>query len=77
MRSITVRLLEAMHRALAAEAQASGRSIAAVVRSRLEASAARSSQSDPSVYARARDLAGVVAGSTASASNDRRRLRRP
>lgn len=73
MKGITIKLPEATLRALAAEAQASGRSIAAIVRSRLDATA---DAADRSVYAQARDLAGAVAGSRVPASNERRRFRR-
>lgn len=73
MKGITIKLPEATLRALAAEAQASGSSIAAIVRSRLDASA---DAADGSVYAQARDLAGALAGSRVPASNERRRFRR-
>ena len=58
MKGITIKLPEDTLQALAAEARASGRSIAAVVRSRLDAP---QRAADGSVYAQARDLAGVLA----------------
>lgn len=73
MKAITIKLPEDTLQALAAEARASGRSIAAVVRSRLDAPPRAA---DGSVYAQARDLAGVLAGSRKPASNDRRKFRR-
>ncbi|MFT3819411.1 MAG: hypothetical protein QM750_17530 [Rubrivivax sp.] len=73
MRGITIKLPEATLQALAAEARASGRSIAAVVRSRLEAP---QGIADGSVHALAGDLAGSLAGSRRPASNDRRKFRR-
>ena len=73
MKGITIKLPEATLQALAAEARASGRSIAAVVRSRLDAS---QSVADGSVYAIASDLAGTLAGSRQPASNERRKFRR-
>lgn len=73
MRGITIRLPEETLQALAAEARASGRSIAAVVRSRLEA---QRHVTDGSVHALASDLAGSLSGSRRPASNERRKFRR-
>jgi hypothetical protein len=73
MKGITIKLPEDTLQALAAEARASGRSIAAVVRSRLDAP---QRAADGTVYAQARDLAGVLAGGRKPASNDRRKFRR-
>lgn len=73
MKGITIQLPEATLQSLAAEAQASGRSSASVVRSRLDASAA---VAGGSVFAQASDLAGSLAGSRMPASNDRRKFRR-
>jgi len=73
MKGITIKLPEDTLQALAAEARASGRSIAAVVRSRLDAP---QRAADGSVYAQASDLAGVLVGSRRPASNDRRKFRR-
>jgi hypothetical protein len=75
MKGITIKLPEATLQALAAEAHASGRSIAAVVRSRLDA-AARAGAEGNSVYALSSDLAGSLAGSRRSATNERRKFRR-
>lgn len=72
MKGITIKLREDTLQALAAEAKASGRSISAVVRSRLEAPPPTA---EGSVYAQARDLAGALAGSRAPASNDRGKFR--
>jgi hypothetical protein len=78
MRGITIKLPETTLQALAAEARASGRSIAAVVRSRLDTPrAAGEGAGDSSVYALAGDLVGVLAGSRRSATNERRKFRRP
>jgi hypothetical protein len=73
MKGITIKLPEATLRALAAEAKASGRSIAAVVRNRIDAPVA---PSGGSVYAQASDLAGVLDGRRTPASNERRKFRR-
>lgn len=73
MRGITIKLPEETLQALAAEARASGRSIAAVVRSRLEAP---QQIPDSSVHALASDLAGSLSGSRRPASNERRKFRR-
>lgn len=73
MKAITIMLPEDTLQALAAEARASGCSIAAVVRSRLDAP---QRAADGSVYAQASDLAGALAGSRTPASNDRRKFRR-
>ena len=71
MKGITIRLPDDTLQALAAEARASGCSIAAVVRSRLDAPPRAE---DGSVYAQARDLAGILVGSRTPASNDRRKF---
>lgn len=70
MKGITIRLPEDTLQALAAEARATGRSIVAVVRSRLDAPPRAA---DGSVYAQASDLAGILIGSRTPASNDRRK----
>jgi hypothetical protein len=71
VRAITVKLSEETLERLGSEARAKGKSIAAVVRSKLDAEAI-----EGSVYERASDLVGVLAGSARSASNARRRFRR-
>lgn len=73
MRGITIKLPEATLRRLRQEARATGRSVAELVRERVEGPAVRGS---PSVHAITADLAGSVAGSRRAASNDRRRFRR-
>jgi hypothetical protein len=73
MKGITIKLPEGLLRALAEEARASGRSIAAVVRSRL---GQPGGAPHGSVHALASDLAGSQAGSTRSGTNERRRFRR-
>lgn len=73
MRGLTIKLPEATIRRLEQEARATGRSIAAVVRERVE------SPMDParqSVHALTADLAGSLAGSRRAATNQRRRFRR-
>ena len=72
MKGITIKLPEATLKALAEEAQASRRSIAAVVRSKLGDPA----PGGASVYARTADLAGSLAGGHQPATNERRKFRR-
>lgn len=74
MKGLTIKLPDATLRRLRQEARATGRSVAALVRERLEAQADRD---DRSVYAITSDLAGSVAGGRKPATNDRRRFRRP
>ncbi|GEM_PF-1544569 len=74
VKGITIKLPEATPRRLAGEARVTGRSIAALVRERVEAAAARDEAR--SVYALASDPAGCVAGSRRPAANARRRFRR-
>ena len=73
MRGITIKLREATLRRLRQEARATGRSVADLVRERVEGSGARRASS---VHAITEDLAGSLAGSRRAASNDRRRFRR-
>lgn len=73
MKGVTIKLPEATLRRLKQEARATGRSVAALVRERVEPPADRDARS---VYAVTSDLAGSVAGSRRPASNDRRRFRR-
>jgi len=73
MKGITIKLPEATLRRLKDEARATGRSVAALVRERIETRARSGGQS---VYALASDLAGSVAGSRTPAANERRRFRR-
>jgi predicted DNA-binding protein len=73
MKGITVKLPEATLGRLKREARASGRSVAALVRERVETPVDGDTKS---VYAVTADLAGSVAGSRRPASNDRRRFGR-
>ena len=67
MKGITVKLPEDTLRRLQKEAQASGRSVAALIRERVETPQDRD---DKSVYALTADLAGSVAGGRKAATND-------
>lgn len=73
MKGITVKLPEDTLRRLRKEAEATGRSVAALIRERVEVP---QDGDDGSVYALTLDLAGSVAGSRKSATNARRRFRR-
>lgn len=73
MKGITIKLPEATLRHLQEQARKTGRSVAALVRERIEGAANRSV---PSVYALTGDLAGSLAGRRSSATNERRRFRR-
>jgi hypothetical protein len=73
MRGITIKLSEMTLRRLRQEARATGRSVAALVRERVEAS---SESGGRSVFAVTSDLAGSVAGSRRAATNTRRRFGR-
>jgi len=73
MRGITIKLSETTLRRLRQEARAAGRSVAALVRERVEAS---SETTGRSVFAVTSDLAGSVTGSRRAATNTRRRFRR-
>lgn len=73
MKGITVKLPDTTLRRLRQEARATGRSVAALIRERLEAVPHRGSQS---VYEITSDLAGSLAGGRKPATNDRRRFAR-
>jgi hypothetical protein len=73
MKGITVKLPDTTLRWLRQEARTTGRSVAALIRERLEDVPRRGSQS---IYEITLDLAGSVAGSRKPASNDRRRFAR-
>jgi hypothetical protein len=73
MRGVTIKLPDAALRQLRHEARATGRSVAALVRDRVEAPRDRGTRS---IYAITSDLAGSVAGSRNSATNRRRRFGR-
>ena len=71
MKGITIKLPETTLRRLKQEARATGRSVAALVRERIEASPRRGSRS---VYAITSDLAGSVEGVREPATNKRRKF---
>jgi len=73
MKGITIKLPEATLRRLQQQAHEAGRSVAALVRERVEGPA---DPSDDSVYALTADLAGSLAGRRRAATNKRRRFRR-
>jgi hypothetical protein len=73
MKTVTVKLPETTLQGLKDEAQATGRSVAALIRERIEIPASEPGQS---VHALTADLAGSVAGSREPATNDRRKFRR-
>jgi antitoxin FitA-like protein len=73
MKGITVKLPDTTLRRLRQEARTTGRSVAALIRERLEAVPRGRSRS---VYEITSDLAGSVAGSRKPATNDRRRFAR-
>jgi hypothetical protein len=73
MKGITIKLPEATLRRLRDEALATGRSVAAIVRERVEAGPEKGRSS---VYALTPDLAGALDGSPRAATNERRRFRR-
>ena len=73
MKGITIKLPETTLRRLTQEARATGRSVAALVRERVEDPRDRDRRS---VYAVTADLAGSLAGSRRAATNERRKFRR-
>jgi len=73
MKGITIKLPEPVARRLREEARQSGRSVAALIRERIEAPR----HVGESVYAISADLAGSLAGSRRPATNARNRFRRP
>jgi len=73
MKGITIKLSDPALRQLRQQARETGRSVAALVRERVEAPADNASES---VFALTSDLAGSLAGSRRSAANTRRRFRR-
>lgn len=72
MRGITIKLPEATLRRLEQEARATGRSVAAIIRERVEAPTA----SQDTVYALTHDLAGTLSGRAEAATNERRKFKR-
>lgn len=73
MKGITVKLPDTTLRRLRHEARATGRSVAALIRERLDVVPRRGSRP---VYEITADLAGSLAGGRKSATNDRRRFAR-
>jgi predicted transcriptional regulator len=73
MKGITIKLSEETLRRLQEEARSTGRSVAALIRERVEIPADRDAAS---FYALTSDLAGSLAGARKPATNDRRRFRR-
>lgn len=73
MTGITIKLPEATVRRLKEQACHSGRSVAALIRERIEAPR----EDSGSVYAVTSDLAGSLDGSDLPAMNTRRKFRRP
>ena len=74
MKGITIKLPETTLRRLREEARATGRSVAALVRERVEAPRDRDGRS---VFAVTSDLAGSLAGGRKAATNERRKFSRP
>jgi hypothetical protein len=74
MKGITIKLSEATLKRLRQEARATGRTVADLVRERLEAEAV---PAEGSVHELIFDLAGSLSGSPHAATNQRRRFRRP
>ena len=73
MKGITVKLPDTTLRRLRHEARVTGRSVAALIRERVEAAPRRGSRS---VYEITSDLAGSLAGDRTPATNDRRKFAR-
>ena len=73
MKGITIKLPETTLRRLREEAQATGRSVAALVRERVEAPRDCDGRS---VFAVTSDLAGSLAGGRRAATNERRKFSR-
>jgi predicted DNA-binding protein len=73
MKGIKIKLPEATLRQLRREARETGRTVAALVRERVETPQDRS---EGSVFAITSDLAGSLAGGSRPATNNRRRFRR-
>ncbi len=73
MKGITIKLPAATLRRLQQESRETGQSVAALIRTRVEAMLDRG---DQSVHSLTSDLAGSVTGGQRSATNGRRRFRR-
>ena len=72
MKGITIKLPDALARQLRDQARQGGRSVAAVIRERIEARP----HDGESVYAVSADLAGSLAGRRTPATNARAKFRR-
>jgi predicted transcriptional regulator len=72
MSGITIKVPDAVVRRLRDQARASGRSVSALIRERIQAPPAEAD----SVHALVGDLAGSLAGSRQPATNQRRKFRR-
>ena len=72
MKGITIKLPLSTLKRLEQEARSSGRSVAAIIRERIEAQP----EAGDSVYSLTYDLAGSVLGRGRSATNDRRKFKR-
>ena len=70
MKGITIKLPDALAQRLRQQARQSGRSVAALIRERIEVSPGES------VYALSADLAGSLAGRRSAATNARTRFKR-
>jgi predicted DNA-binding protein len=73
VKGISIKLPESTLRRLQEEAKATGRSVAALVRERVEAP---SDSGDHSVFALTSDLAGSLKGAVRAATNERRKFKR-
>jgi predicted DNA-binding protein len=73
MKTLTVKVPEGTLRRLKDAARATGRPVAALVRERIEAADEPGAES---VYALTSDLAGILTGTTRSATNARRKFRK-
>ncbi len=72
MKGITIKLSDTTLKRLEQEARASGRTVAAIIRERVE----QQPDAGDSVYSLSRDIAGSLSGTRKSASNDRRKFGR-
>ena len=75
MKGITIKLPDATMKRLRRQARATGRTVADLVRERLEGETVKAQ--DGSVYAITDDVAGSLTGRRQAATNARRRFRRP
>jgi len=73
MKGITIKLPQVIARQLREQARQSGRSVAALIRDRIEAPP----RDGGSVYTISADIAGSLAGRRSAATNARARFQRP